>query len=476
MMHAVSGETPLIGRAGHPEALSPIESRPPAVQQLRARLAILTAIYCRFGGSARKRQVTPLHAPHLAMPVNLDIYRAVVRLTYSVGPDGDISLGSGVVFSPTGLVITNNHVIEDSDFGTAFGKITIGSLDRIDRAATNEAPAEVVIRNETYDLAVVRITEAAPMHFIDILRTPAIDLSFMERRLRVLGYPPLGGGTITVTRGIMSGFDDAGNLKTDAEINPGNSGGAALDDMDTFLGIPSFIFADATGKLGFIISVDRIKEWFGTALKSGLPENTQQLANAFVKSNLNFADNNLDQSNNYPRILSKFAAVETLLSKEEYKKSFRHIEFILSKRPRSALAYHYLGNALMGLGRHLEAAAQFRTSLAYNPNHIPALGNLGVTLIHLGRYAEALQIFEQIIDSTNNPAELLPSYNNIAQIYENAGQTALAGLYKQKASELSAAAAERLSKYRPQHPPGDRLAALANAMVNAEIEIEDENT
>jgi hypothetical protein len=38
-----------------------------------------------------------------------------------------------------------------------------------------------------------------------------------------------------VTRGIVSGFDEISNLKTDAEVNPGNSGGAAFDDLDTFL-------------------------------------------------------------------------------------------------------------------------------------------------------------------------------------------------------------------------------------------------
>jgi tetratricopeptide (TPR) repeat protein len=93
-----------------------------------------------------------------------------------------------------------------------------------------------------------------------------------------------------------------------------------------------------------------------------------------------------------------------------------------NKRPRSALAYHYRGNALLGLGRYLEAVTQFRTSLAYNPGHIPALGNLGVTLIHLGRYSEALQIFEQIIDVSDNPAELWTAYNNIGQIYETLRQ------------------------------------------------------
>ncbi len=153
------------------------------------------------------------------MPVNLDLYRAVVRLTKTSGLDNRKSLGSGVLFGPTGLIITNNHVIEDPDFGTAFGQIAIESLQRVDRPASDAVPAEVVIRNEVYDLAVVRIVGAPPAHFIDLLNTPPVDAAMMERRIRVLGYPPLGGGTITVTRGIVSGFDEAGNLKTDADIN-----------------------------------------------------------------------------------------------------------------------------------------------------------------------------------------------------------------------------------------------------------------
>jgi tetratricopeptide (TPR) repeat protein len=273
----------------------------------------------------------------------------------------------------------------------------------------------------------------------------------------------------------VSGFDEAGNLKTDAEINPGNSGGAALDDLDTFLGIPSFVVADTLGKLGFIISIDRIKEWLAAALKSGVPENSEQLAAAFTGSNLNFGGDNLDRSTKYPRILGKFAAVETLLSKNAYEKVLPHVKFILDKRPRSALAYHYLGNALLGLGRYVEAATQFRTSLAYNPSYIPALGNLGITLIHLDRSGEALQIFEQIIDASDNPAELWASYDNIGRIYETWGQAALSKQYRQKATELSAAAAERLAKYKHGKNPNDKIATLADAIVNAEIEIDDQS-
>jgi tetratricopeptide (TPR) repeat protein len=410
------------------------------------------------------------------MPINADLYKTVVRLTNTSKLGNRVSLGSGVVFSSTGLIITNNHVIEDPDFGTAFGQIMVESLHSADQPVSNAVPAELVIRNETYDLAVIRITGPVPAHHIDIQKTSPIDASIMERRIRVLGYPPRGGGCITVTRGIVSGFDDSRNLKTDAEINPGNSGGAALDDLDIFLGIPSFIIADVLGKLGFIISVDRIKEWFGTALKDGVPTTTEQLAAAFVGSNLNFGSDNLDQSNNYPRILSKFALAESLLSQEKYEAVIPHIAFILGKRPRSALAYHYLGNALLGLGRYPEAATQYRTALAYNPESIPALGNLGVTLIHLGRHGEALPIFEQIIDISQNPAELWTCYENMGKIYEKLEQIPLSEQYRQKAKELEAAAAESLALYKRRPNHGDKAATLAEAIMNAEIDLEDEGT
>lgn len=412
------------------------------------------------------------------MPANLDIYKAVVRLTNTSPQENQDSLGSGVVFTSTGLVITNNHVIEDSDFGTAFGQITVESLQRVDRPASDSVSAELVVRNEEYDLAILRIKGNPPVHFIDLLNTQQIDASLMERRIRVLGYPPLGGSTITVTRGIVSGFDEVGNIKTDAEINPGNSGGAALDDMDVFLGIPNFIVADSRGKLGFIISVDRIKEWLRTVLKSGIPQNTEQLAASFTDLNLNFAAN-LDQSTKYPRILGKFAAVEILLSKGEYQKVIPLIQFILDKRPRSALAYHYLGNAFLGLGYYVDAAAQFRICLDYDPRRVPALGNLGVALLHVGRHNEALQIFEKVIDVSANPAELWTAYNNIGQIYDIWGHPAVAAEYRQKALELSPEAAERLSTYAHDHDPADKIAAITDAIANAEAElgdsIQDEN-
>jgi putative serine protease PepD len=87
--------------------------------------------------------------------------------------------------------------------------------------------------------------------------------------LVVIGFPGLpapgtqaqvGGATVTLTRGTVSGFleDEAGRLrgwiKTDAEINPGNSGGMAINERGELIGIPTIVVSgrEVTGKIGVI--------------------------------------------------------------------------------------------------------------------------------------------------------------------------------------------------------------------------------
>jgi S1-C subfamily serine protease len=81
--------------------------------------------------------------------------------------------------------------------------------------------------------------------------------------LSVLGFPGLGGETVTLTRGTVSGFHGEAGLtrawvKTDTEINRGNSGGMALNDAGELIGIPTFVGTDVyvTGKLGYIRPVN----------------------------------------------------------------------------------------------------------------------------------------------------------------------------------------------------------------------------
>jgi predicted Zn-dependent protease len=409
------------------------------------------------------------------MPINLDLYRSVVLLS-KFTPESGESRGSGVVFSPTGLVITNNHVIENSDLGDAFGHVFVDTLESVDRPPSGFLHATVIIRNEVYDLAIVQIEGTPPPCFIDLLNAPPIDMSLIERHIRILGYPSLGGDTITVTRGIVSGFDGRGNLKTDAECNPGNSGGAAFDDEGTFLGIPRFNLADGQGKLGFIISVDRIKEWFGTALKSGVPKTTKELATAFEDSNLNLTGENLDRLNKDPYILIKVCAAEYLISKGENEKAIRKIEYILDRRPHSGLAHHLLGLALFGLGRYLEAFTQFKTSLEYNPGYVPSLVYLSDTLHALGRSEQALSILEEIPQHFHDPAQLRACYMSLGKIYKTKGQADLSREFLHKATELNGEVQDHISKFLNETEitaTSEIVAELEDALIFREIYSED---
>jgi len=395
------------------------------------------------------------------------LYLSIVRITYARGNGGFSSQGSGLLTSPDGLILTNNHVVSDASLGTAFGEIRVDLLESPDRPPVGNLPARIVIRNEALDLALLKVDSELPLNFVDISRAPAIVPSVIEQRIRIFGYPELGGDTLTVTHGIVSGFDENRNLKTDAEINPGNSGGGAFNDAGEFLGVPSFIEADASGKIGFIISIDRIRNWLQAIVKEGtLPTTGDEISLTLAAPNLNSSGSNIDEGSEKPKLLGKFAAVETLLARGDYEDAIPHLEYILLDRPQSALAHSYYGNALLGLRRFSEAADRYREALKCDPHHVPSLGNLGVALINLLRYTEALQIFEHITGATDDPAQLWAAYHNIGRIYDTWGNSDLAAPYKLKADGLRPAAVQRMAEYRS---PSAGASRLTRALVEAEI-------
>ncbi|MEA2782740.1 MAG: hypothetical protein QOK29_4284 [Rhodospirillaceae bacterium] len=152
------------------------------------------------------------------------------------------SLGSGVIVGSEGLIVTNNHVIKDSD------QITVVLSDR------REFPARVLQADDRIDLALLRVDIGGPK----LPTLPLVDSDQLEVGDLVLAIgDPFGVGQ-TVTSGIISalartqvGISDYGFfIQTDAAINPGNSGGALVTMDGKLAGINTAIFSRSGGSIG----------------------------------------------------------------------------------------------------------------------------------------------------------------------------------------------------------------------------------
>ncbi|MDD2712441.1 MAG: Do family serine endopeptidase [Simplicispira sp.] len=160
-------------------------------------------------------------------------------------------LGSGVIISPDGYILTNNHVVEGAD------EIEVTLTD------SRRAPARIIGTDPETDLAILKI---------ELDKLPVIVLGNSDElavgdRVLAIGNP-FGVGQ-TVTSGIVSalgrtqlGINTFENfIQTDAAINPGNSGGALVDVNGNLLGINTAIYSRSGGSMGigFAIPVSTAK-------------------------------------------------------------------------------------------------------------------------------------------------------------------------------------------------------------------------
>lgn len=171
------------------------------------------------------------------------------------------SLGSGVIVSPQGYIITNHHVIESAD------EIEVALSDG------RTLSAKVVGTDPETDLAVLKV---------DSNNLPTITLADPDQSnvgdvVLAIGNP-FGVGQ-TVTQGIISalgrshlGINTFENfIQTDASINPGNSGGALIDTNGNLVGVNSAIYSRSGGSMGigFAIPVSLAKQIMEQIIKQG---------------------------------------------------------------------------------------------------------------------------------------------------------------------------------------------------------------
>ena len=209
-------------------------------------------------------------AAHAANRAQADeLWRAVVqiRLIYTFEQDGEtkveqLAAGSGSLIRADGTILTNFHVVdtatEQKRINAKYEGVSLSkNLFAIYLSeADDETPvlryyAEVAAKSASLDLAVLRIVQDENEEAItpDDLDLPFLelgnsDLLKLGDKFSILGYPTIGGDTITFSDGSVGGFVAQGKtkrawIKTTADISGGNSGGAAIDTNGKLIGIPT---------------------------------------------------------------------------------------------------------------------------------------------------------------------------------------------------------------------------------------------
>lgn len=204
--------------------------------------------------------------PFVLPPGATPLERALQAAVHVEGQDGQ---GSGTCVSPTGLIVTNHHVLEREGKLEESG-IFVSFPDALDEPPVQCFLARVVGRDEALDLVLLQVeTDLLDRPLPKGLTLPFLPLgdpakARLGEPLFVAGYPSVGGmesrSSVSVTQGVVSGFETDGRgmrmwLKTDARINAGNSGGMALrvdpKGEYEYVGVPTQEKIEGDDELGF---------------------------------------------------------------------------------------------------------------------------------------------------------------------------------------------------------------------------------
>lgn len=169
------------------------------------------------------------------------------------------SLGSGVILSDDGIVVSNFHVVGDAT------DIRVVLSDR------REYEARVLLGDEESDLAILQLEGGSDMPHLSLRQSDTVEVGEL---VLAIGNP-FGVGQ-TVSSGIVSGLARSGTatgnargyfIQTDAPINPGNSGGALIDVKGNLIGVNTSILTRSGGSngIGFAIPADLVAEFVAQA-------------------------------------------------------------------------------------------------------------------------------------------------------------------------------------------------------------------
>lgn len=233
----------------------------------------------------------PRHvAADMDKATRIRLLKSVVYLESLVRVGGTyqaVSRGSGTIISASGHILTNDHVISNTKTGRLHDAVAVSLTTSFVKKPTRVCLAypRKARRARSLDLAVIRCEadlSGRPLRRKITWRPMKIGRSALVvpgDNLSIMGYPGVGGMTITFTAGKVSGFQPQKRygpqawIKTDAQISPGVSGGAAVDGKGRLVGVPTQIRFRALGRtdtrIGMVRSIDMARSLVRPVVGSG---------------------------------------------------------------------------------------------------------------------------------------------------------------------------------------------------------------
>lgn len=229
---------------------------------------------------------------------------ATVRVIVPITAERDTySTGSGTILNEDGLILTNYHVMGDIEKQTLYNSKGLAAIALNPPDLRSDAVikywAQLIKGDPILDLALLQIV--APIEDpngdlpenLGLVSIPVGDSDQLQigDELNIVGFPGVGGGSVTFTRGLVSGFldedqnGDAEWIKTDAEVNHGNSGGLATNEAGEFVGVPT----QARTDIGAINLIRSGNIALAFAADIGVTEETVSDPNAPFVKNVVFA-------------------------------------------------------------------------------------------------------------------------------------------------------------------------------------------
>ena len=183
----------------------------------------------------------PAAAPTNGVVSGVDILASVVQVV-SECDDGDSYGGTGTIFIDEFHVLTSNHVVS-SDGDCSVSQLFVETIERVDTAPIRTHTAEILAVDEKADLAILKITPIG-VFGRSLKAVKVSSTSNIGDPIIAIGFPSIGGDSVTVTRGEISGyanFEGIQWIKSSVSISGGNSGGGVFDAIGGLVGVPTMV-------------------------------------------------------------------------------------------------------------------------------------------------------------------------------------------------------------------------------------------